>query len=452
MTQTLHLPRPQHPAWPFDTQEARTILAQAAPVAMVALVNMAMSVTDTIMAAAHGPEALAAVAVGSDFYSIVFYLVAGTIGGLSPLYAEASEARDETRLRTLRTAGWAIVALAAIMAVPLIWTAPAYLHGVGIDRALLSRGEGYTQAMAVTIVPMAATALLRCRLTAIERPGLLLKVTLAAVPLNAVGNQILMNGFGAWDGLGITGAGISSLVVSTFTALALLFMAFRAGDFGGSTVVDRLAIEEILAVGLPIGIATLAEVGIFLSATLYAATLGTEAAAAHSIAIRIAGVTYVLSVGLLQATAVRVARSRDHRRTIASAMGVSGGAGAILAALLLTAAVLMAKGIEDEAVSMAGAMAAAAPLIALLATAELVGPANAAAAGVLRGRKDTRALMAFSILGNWIVAAPLGIALASGGGWGATGIWLGLTVGSVTASLLTIGRLRRHWHPKPVRY
>jgi hypothetical protein len=57
---------------------------------LIALVNMGMSVTDTLMvSAAFGAEALAAVAVGSDFYSILFYLGAGTIGGLAPFYAAA---------------------------------------------------------------------------------------------------------------------------------------------------------------------------------------------------------------------------------------------------------------------------------------------------------------------------------------------------------------------------
>ncbi|MCA8882839.1 MAG: hypothetical protein KDA50_03710 [Rhodobacteraceae bacterium] len=62
--------------------ETRALLRLAAPLTGLALVNMAMSVTDTLMTAAFGLEALAAVAVASDFYSIVFYLAVGCIGGL----------------------------------------------------------------------------------------------------------------------------------------------------------------------------------------------------------------------------------------------------------------------------------------------------------------------------------------------------------------------------------
>jgi multidrug resistance protein, MATE family len=88
-------------------REARAILGTAAPVAAMALVNNAMSVTDTLMAAALGAEALAAAALGNDFYSLVFYLAIGILGGLTPLYGAAHSAADEEALRRLRKAGWA---------------------------------------------------------------------------------------------------------------------------------------------------------------------------------------------------------------------------------------------------------------------------------------------------------------------------------------------------------
>jgi hypothetical protein len=69
----------------FD--EPHAMLRLAVPIMLIALVNMGMSITDTVMvSASYGTEALASVAVGSDFYSILFYLGAGTIGGLLPFY------------------------------------------------------------------------------------------------------------------------------------------------------------------------------------------------------------------------------------------------------------------------------------------------------------------------------------------------------------------------------
>lgn len=92
------LPRPASPL----RAESRALRRLAGPMTLVALVNMAMSVTDTLMAASFGTGGLAAVAVGSDFYSLVFVFAAGVIGGLTPLHAAAAEAGNMARLRR----GW----------------------------------------------------------------------------------------------------------------------------------------------------------------------------------------------------------------------------------------------------------------------------------------------------------------------------------------------------------
>jgi hypothetical protein len=138
---------------------------------LIALVNMGMSVTDTLMvSAAFGAEALAAVAVGSDFYSILFYLGAGTIGGLAPFYTAAVVKADPAeRARLERTGQVLVLGLSAVL-VPVVWTAPDWLGRLGLDPDLLAEGRGYTRAMALTLVPMLGVMLYRTILTAAERP------------------------------------------------------------------------------------------------------------------------------------------------------------------------------------------------------------------------------------------------------------------------------------------
>jgi multidrug resistance protein, MATE family len=129
------------------SREAWAILGTATPVAAKALVNMTMSMTDTLMAVALGPEALAAAAIGRDVYSLVFYLAVGILGGLAPHYAAAHAAADETAQRRLRSAGWAIAATVAAPAFALVWMAPDHLRVIGIRPELLDRGGGYTRAL-----------------------------------------------------------------------------------------------------------------------------------------------------------------------------------------------------------------------------------------------------------------------------------------------------------------
>jgi len=87
-------------------EEGRALLRLVAPIALISLVNMGMSVTDTIMVSAlFGTEALAAVAVGSDLYSIVFYLCAGVLAGIAPFYTAAVARRMGWSARTSSASG-----------------------------------------------------------------------------------------------------------------------------------------------------------------------------------------------------------------------------------------------------------------------------------------------------------------------------------------------------------
>ena len=87
----------------------------AGPLMLASLVNMGMAITDVIMMGWIGPVALAAGAVASDFYSLVFYLCAGVLGALSPIVSHARGARQHRLIRrTAQQAFWAV----ALLAVP----------------------------------------------------------------------------------------------------------------------------------------------------------------------------------------------------------------------------------------------------------------------------------------------------------------------------------------------
>ncbi len=116
---------------------------------------------------------------------------------------------DDAGRRRLERTGQSLVALLAVVLVPIIWTALDWLGHLGPDPALLIEGRGYTRAMSLTLIPMLGIMLYRTLRTTAEPPGVYLKTTVAMLPLNALGNVILMNGFGPIPAFGPTGAGIS---------------------------------------------------------------------------------------------------------------------------------------------------------------------------------------------------------------------------------------------------
>jgi MATE family multidrug resistance protein len=431
-------------------QEAGALLRLGAPVMLISLVNMGMSLTDTAMVAAFfGTGALAAVAVGSDLYSIVFYLGAGVLGGFAPFYAAAVARGDGRERARLERIGRLAVALVAAATVPVVWFAPDWLVLLGLEPALLADGAGYTRAMAITLVPMLGVVLCRTLLTAAERPRVFLKVTLAMLPLNAAANYVLMPGLGPIPAFGPTGAGLGSLLVAMASLGLLALVARRAAGRTSRPAepIDWRGLAPVLRVGLPIGIAVVAEVGVFLAATLYTATLGAAAVAAHTLTLRAAGVAYAVPSALLQASMVRMARADGvgdeaaARAVRVSSLLLSLGLGMALFLIIALGAGPLSGVLFDDSAAGLAAGGLALGLLVLLGAIELIGTPGLAAAGLLRGRKDTRAPMAFVLVGHWAVGAPVGVALCATADLGVTGIWIGLAVGTLVTTALTLARL-----------
>src|SRR3546814_17889819 len=93
---------------------------------------MGMSVTDTVMVSAiFGTDALAAAAVGSDLYSIVFYLSAGVLGGIAPFYTAAVTRSDPHERARLARIGWLTVGLLADLPVPVVGPVHLWLRDSG---------------------------------------------------------------------------------------------------------------------------------------------------------------------------------------------------------------------------------------------------------------------------------------------------------------------------------
>ena len=243
--------------------------------------------------------------------------------------------------------------------------------------------------------------------------------------------------------LGVTGAGVSSLLVGLLTLAALSWETRRAGD-SGARWADRGDVVEIFRIGVPIAVATLAEVGIYLGASIYAASLSVTDAAAHSVAIRLAGVGYTFYFGLQQAAMTRLARvdpmSNRANEVKGTSMLLGVAIGLSLCVTLLAAASPIANYMLQS--STPAAVSVAITVICALAIAELSGPAGAGAAGLLRARKVTRPVMIYSLIGNWLVAAPLIGVSTIVFDMGAIGIWISMATGTVVYSGLCVLALR----------
>jgi MATE family multidrug resistance protein len=65
------------------------------------------------------------------------------------------------------------------------------------------------------------------------------------------------------------------------------------------------------------------------------------------------------------------------------------------------------------------------------------------AAGALRGYKDTRVPMVYTIISFWMVGMTIGYYLTFNVGMGPAGMWIGMIAGLSVAAVLMLGRFHR---------
>jgi MATE family multidrug resistance protein len=190
--------------------------------------------------------------------------------------------------------------------------------------------------------------------------------------------------------------------------------------------------------GAPASLQILVEVGVFATASALAGKLDAASLAAHQVTLTAASFSFMVPFGLGAAGAVRVGQAigRGDPQAASRAgwtaiiLGVS--VMACFSLVFLSAPQLVAR-LFTEDVSV---ISAAPPLLALAALFQIFDGAQGVATGALRGAGSTRTAAFTHLIVFWVFGLPLGAALCFWTGWGAFGLWTGLTFGLVVIGVI----------------
>lgn len=433
MTQVMTLP-----------QHMRAVLVLGAPLVASQLAQFSVQITDTIMLGWYGVDELAAVTLAGTFFFIFLIMGAGPAFALMPMVAEAAEAGDEVRVRRLtRMALWISVGF-AITVLPLMWFSAPILQAIGQDAALSLIAQDYLRIAGFGMIPALVVMVLRSYLSALEHARIVLWATVIAAVMNGVINYALI--FGNWGApeLGVRGAAIASVSIQIAAGLVLWIYAARLAPeqalFQRLWKPDWEALSALLKLGVPIGLTTLAEVGMFSASTIVVGLIGTVELAAHGIALQITAAFFMVHLGLSMTSTVRAGRAlgrKDELGLRRGALAVTltsllfGGLTVILflvfPAPLIQAFLDPTEALRDQIVRLGSA------LLVVAALFQIADGAQAIAMGLLRGVQDTRVPMIIASLSYWIVGMGSSYLLGITLGFGAVGVWWGLLLGLVCA-------------------
>jgi MATE family multidrug resistance protein len=431
---------------------------------------MGMGIVDTIMVGPLGPAAIGAAGVGNSLHLGFAIFGMGLLLGLDTLISQAYGARDLSLCRAWLRRG---LQLALVSAVPLmlvlaaVWTAVPRLGFHPDTRPLL---QGYLAIVILSTPFLLLYAALRRYLQSTHRVAPVMFALVSANLINAFFNWVFIYGKFGVPALGVPGAAWATFAARVYMC-ALLGVAVwwnsdarRSGETSPGARADgpatagtrgaregygtvsalsfadrtQTSMRRLVELGFPAAATVTAEVGVFAVATALAGKLEPVATASHQIALNIAAVAFMIPLGLASAGAVRVGNAvgaRNPRGAAAAgwtviAMGV---AFMLCSGALFIAAPRSLIGLftRDDAV-----LALGASLLFIAAVFQLFDGLQGVVTGTLRGLGDTRTPMVTNLAAHWLIGLPVGYWLCFSAGWGAPGLWWGLSAGLIVAGVV----------------
>lgn len=437
--------------------ELRATLALAWPLMLANLTMQLIQATDVVLLGWLGPTELAsaALALSLSFGMILFAL--GVLTASSPMIASAlgqrfNAVRDVRR--TFRQALWA----ALMMTVPtmiVLWNAEPVILAFGQEPELARLSAWFLKGYMWVIPSWMLFQVMRNFVAALERPGWVLIISAAGIPLNALVSWSLIFGHFGLPRLGLIGAGVGSSIVWGAMALTLAVVIMtdrqfrRFHLFGRFWRPDWQRFRQLFRLGGPIGLTMGFEGGVFSAAAYLMGLFGAPSVAAHQIALQIAATTFMIPLALGQAATVRVGLAYGRRDidgiSLAgwTAFGLSIMFMAVMAAIMFVFPRELITLFLDDTPANATVISLGVSFLLIAALFQIVDGAQVVGAGMLRGLHDARVPMVYALFGYWAIGLGVGVALAFSLGWRGTGIWIGLASGLGVVAVLMIWRWTR---------
>lgn len=432
-------------------RELRPTLALAVPIILGQVGQMAMGITDSVMIGRVGKVPLAAAAFANGVYGFMFIAGLGLLLPIAVLTARAHGARQPRECAEFLRHGMLLAGALGLAAFALLGAVATQLHRFGQPAEVVAVVAPYFVLLAASLLPTFLFQVLKQSSEALGHPWAPMRILLGGVLLNVGLNWVLIYGHLGLPALGLTGAGLATLVARTLVLVVLWAWLARRSDvraewperWGGALAWPRL--REMFRLGVPASAQLLFEGGAFSAVALMMGWLGTVPLAAHQIAISCAAFTFMVPLGLASAAGMRLSQAvgagrREALRPI--------GFGAFLAGLGLMVVFglgfalggrWLALGFtpEPEVVALATRLLLVAALFQIFDGAQVIG------AGALRGLTDVKLPTGITFVAYWLVSLPLGRWLAFHTSLGAVGLWAGLAAGLGLAAVMLAWRFHR---------
>ena len=437
--------------------ELREFLKLAFPLASAQVAQAMTGFVDTVMMGWLGQASLAAGGLAVMIFLAFLMTGSGVLSSVSPLVAEAYGAGQPRRVGKVTRQGLWLALLMAIPSLPIMAHLDRLMALLGQDPAVIPLADTYLDVVRWALLPGLGFAALRGTVTALSQARPIMVIVVVANLLNMVGNYILAFGKLGFPALGLQGLALASVLAHTTMGLALLgyILWCRCSLFKPYGLFQNLhrwewpMVRSLLNVGIPIGISTILEHGLFTVMTLMMGALGTHTLAAQQLALQTVIIVFMVPLAMSYAATIRVGQAYGQRNWLGVRRAAIVSISSTIVVMVIAALIFIVfpapiislyldvQEPTNQEVVQLGVM-----LLTVAAFGQVVDGVQRTANGLLQGLQDTRIPMLISAFAYWVVGLLSGYWLGFHTPLQGIGIWVGAYVGlTVTA----IAYLWRFW-------
>lgn len=442
------------PQW-INWNELRRLLSLMIPLYIANLMHIGMGVIDTIVAGEAGPTELAAVALGTSVTAPIMVAVGAVLTIVGPMISRLRGAACEQKVGLLLNNAKVLAGLLMVVEIVALYVGSAIFPWVTSDAALATKAAHYVYFM---MLGVPASVLLRALQGHFEgygqtRPAMVM--ALGGLILNVPMDYVLVLGYGGIPKLGGAGCGLATAIIHWMIAGGMVCLMFatrqhrkHAKQMFAWRRPEFALCRRIFVLGLPIGVASLCELGFFCVVMLIIAPLGELMVSAQQVAINVSGVIYMLPLSLGIAASIRAAYHVGARRK--SAFDAMVRTVCVMTFVLVLGVMSLSIIFRRDIVALYTESTVVCEMAQLLilycAFYQIPDATQALFSGLLRGCHDTHVITLINLGCYWLVGFPLAYVLVRtswlGTAMGPAGAWVSFIVALTLAAILFVWRFK----------
>ena len=392
------------------------------PIAVGQLGVIIMGFADTMMVGRYSTEALAAASFANSVLNLCTFMLMGYSYGLTPLVSAHYGAGRAARAGGVLRRGLVCNVLFALLLVACLAWVYGFLPHMGQPVSLLPLIRPYLLCLALSLPFVAAFNALRQFTDGLTHTATAMWALLGSNALNVVGNYLLIYGPGPLPEVGLTGAGVSTLLSRVVLAAALgagvlrsrRYAPYRRGYRAASC--HLAALRRMHAQSWPIGMQMGMESGAFTFTGIMAGWIGAVDLAAFQVMVTVGTLGFLFYYSFGAGVSIRV----DAFMGSQSWQQVHQATRWLIGLFTTDAAVL----------------GLCLSLIPPLVLYQLGDAMQICFANALRGTAHVQSMMWIAFVSYVVVNLPMAYVLAFPLGMGSMGLFLAFSAGLFTAALL----------------